>query len=71
MKNLVDCKNRAMKEGERVRIEVDISSHDGVLLKNSIVKIDEFNDSTNKIRVTDSTGKVWWIEPHHVSCSFL
>ncbi len=68
---LVDSRNRKMSVGERVRIEQDIPSPDGVLYTNSIVKIDEFNDNTNKIRVTDSTGKVWWIEPSTVSCSFL
>jgi len=68
---LVDSRNRKISVGERVRIEQDIPSPDGVLYTNSIVKIDEFNDNTNKIRVTDSTGKVWWIEPSTVSCSFL
>mgnify|MGYP001351035466 CR=1 FL=1 len=68
---LVDFRNREMKIGDRARVEVDIPSPDGVLYKNSIVKIDEFNTNTNKIRVTDSTGKVWWIEPTQVSCSFL
>ena len=42
-----------------------------MLYKHSIVKLDEFNDSTKKIRVTDNLGKVWWIEPNQVSCSFL
>tara|TARA_Y100000004_G_scaffold11399_1_gene12340 strand:+ start:1417 stop:1629 length:213 start_codon:yes stop_codon:yes gene_type:complete len=68
---LVDSRNRKISVGERVRIEQDIPSPDGVLYTNSIVKIDELNDNTNKIRVTDSTGKVWWIEPSTVSCSFL
>ena len=68
---LVDFRNRKMKIGDRARIEVDIPSPDGVLYKNSIVKIDEFNNDTNKIRVTDSMGKVWWIQPTQVSCSFL
>ena len=60
-----------MKIGERVCVQSDIPSANGMLYKNSIVKIDEFNDTSNKIRVTDSTGKVWWIEPTQVSCSFL
>ena len=42
-----------------------------MLYKDSIVKLDEFNDITKKIRVTDSLGKVWWVEPSQVSCSFL
>ena len=68
---LVDKKNRKLKIGERVRIEKDIPSIDGMLYKNSIVKISEWNEDTEKIRVTDSTGKIWWIEPSHVSASFL
>ena len=26
---------------------------------------------TKKIRVTDNLGKIWWVEPTHISCSFL
>ena len=68
---LVDNKNRSMEVGQRVRVEVDIPTADGMLYKDSIVKIDEWNDSTKKIRVTDNIGKVWWIAPSQVSCSFL
>tara|TARA_Y100000034_G_scaffold108288_1_gene138552 strand:- start:666 stop:875 length:210 start_codon:yes stop_codon:yes gene_type:complete len=68
---LVDYKGRTLKIGERVRIEIDIPSENGMLYKDSIVKLDEFNDKTKKIRVTDSLGKVWWVEPSQVSSSFL
>ena len=68
---LVDYRNRELKVGERVRIEVDIPSENGMLYKHQIVKLDEWNDSTRKIRVTDSLGKVWWVEPSQVSASFL
>ena len=68
---LKDIKNRTIEIGQRVRVEEDIPSHNGVLYKHSIVKLDEWNIKTKKIRVTDSTGKVWWIEPSQVSCSFL
>ena len=68
---LVDSKNRELEVGQRVRVEKDISSHEGMLYKNSIVKIDEWNVKTDKIRVTDSLGKIWWINPNQVSCSFL
>ena len=33
--------------------------------------LDEMNFKTKKVRVTDKVGKVWWIEPTNVSCSFL
>ena len=68
---LIDSRGRSLKLGKRVRIEEDIPSENGMLYKNSLVKLDEFNNLTKKIRVTDRTGKVWWIEPSQVSCSFL
>ena len=68
---LVDYKNRELKVGERVRVEQDIPSPEGMLYKHSIVKVDEWNIETKKIRVTDSLGKVWWVEPTQVSSSFL
>ena len=68
---LVCGRGRELSIGQRVRVEVDIPSENGMLYKDSIVKLDEFNDKQNKIRVTDSLGKVWWIEPSQVSSSFL
>ena len=68
---LVDYRNRKLKVGERGRVEVAIPSENGMLYKHQIVKLDEFNDKTKRIRVTDSLGKVWWIEPSQVRCSFL
>jgi len=68
---LSDCKGRNLKLGSRVRIEEDIPSPNGMLYKDTLVKLDEWNKDTNKIRVTDSTGKVWWVAPSQVSCSFL
>ena len=69
--SLIDHKGRNLKVGNRVCVQVDIPSADGMLYKHSIVKLDEWNDTTKKIRVTDNLGKVWWIEPTQVSCSFL
>ena len=71
MKKLVDKKNRSLEIGQRVRVEEDIPSVNGMLYKDSIVKLDEWNDKTEKIRVTDSLGKIWWVEPSQVSASFL
>ena len=68
---LVDYRGRALEIGQRVRIEEDIPSENGMLYKHQIVKLDEFNDKTKKIRVTDSLGKVWWVEESQVSASFL
>tara|TARA_R110000824_G_scaffold114198_1_gene264574 strand:+ start:2381 stop:2593 length:213 start_codon:yes stop_codon:yes gene_type:complete len=68
---LVDYRGRTLTIGQRVRIETDIPSPEGMLYKDSIVKLDEFNDMSKKIRVTDASGKVWWVEPTQVSSSFL
>ena len=68
---LVDYRNRELSLGQRVRIEEDIPSENGMLYKDSIVKLDEFNLKQKKIRETDSLGKVWWVEPVQVSSSFL
>ena len=68
---LVCSRGRNLEIGQRVRIQEDIPSENGMLYKDSIVKLDEFNDKTSKIRVTDSLGKVWWVEPTQVSSSFL
>ena len=68
---LVDRRNRELEIGQRVRIEEDIPSVNGMLYKDSIVKLDEFNIKTKKIRVTDNLGKIWWVEPNQVSSSFL
>ena len=66
-----DVRGTKLKISDRVCIQEDIPTIDGMLYKNTIVKLDEWNQDTNKIRVTDSTGKVWWVEPTQVSCSFL
>ena len=69
--SLTDHKGRILEVGNRVCVQFDIPSENGMLYRNSIVKVDEWNETTKKIRVTDNLGKVWWIEPSQVSCSFL
>ena len=63
-----------MNIDDKVKINKDIPSINGMLHKDSIVKIDEITTSNpvrGSIRVTDSLGKIWWIEPTQVSASFL
>ena len=67
---LVEYKNRKLTIVERVLIEEDIPSVNGMLYQGSIVKIDEFNEKNKTIRVIDSVGKIWWVNPNHVSASF-
>ena len=68
---LLDYRNRPLEIGNRVRVEVNIPSENGMLYKDSIVKLDEVNPKTKKIRVTDSLGKVWWVEPKQLSAGFI
>ena len=64
-----DIKGRGLKIGERVRIEEDIPTVNGMLYKHSIVKVEALDES--KIQVQDRSGKLWWVEPNQVSSSFL
>ncbi len=68
---LVDYKGRTLTLGKRVRVEQDIPSADGMLYKHTIVKLNELNIDTKKVQVQDRSGKLWWIEPTQISCSFL
>ncbi len=49
-----------MKVGDKVKIVKDIPSVDGMLHKDTIVKIDEIKKD-NTFRVVDSLGKIWWV----------
>tara|TARA_Y100001938_G_C7832975_1_gene302294 strand:+ start:72 stop:356 length:285 start_codon:yes stop_codon:yes gene_type:complete len=64
-----DIKGRQLKTGERVCIQEDIPTINGVLYKNSICKIEAFN--SEKVQVQDRSGKLWWVASNQVSCSFL
>jgi hypothetical protein len=64
-----DKRGRKFGLGERVRIEEDIPSVNGMLYKHSICKVESMNN--NKVQVQDRAGKLWWIESTQVSASFL
>ena len=64
-----DVRGRKLKISDRVRIEEDIPTVDGMLYKNSIVKVDNLEES--KLRVKDRSGKLWWVQYSQVSASFL
>ena len=59
-----------MKVGDKVKVINDIPSINGMLQKNSIVKIDEITESSNPvrgaIRVIDSLGKIWWVDSEDI-----
>ena len=64
-----DVKGHVLKVGERVCIQEDIPTIDGMLYKHTIVKVDSLEES--KLRVQDRSGKLWWVGYNQVSASFL
>ena len=64
-----DIKGKKLKMGEQVCIQEDIPTVDGMLYKNSMVKVDSLEES--KLRVQDRSGKLWWVEYNQVSASYL
>ena len=54
-----------MKINDKVKVSKDIPSINGMLHKDTIVKIDEITLGTNpvrgNIRVVDTLGKIWWV----------
>ena len=54
-----------MNVGDKVKINKDIPNINGMLYKDSIVKIDEISSGSpfrGSIRVIDSLGKIWWVD---------
>ncbi len=64
-----DVRGTKLKVSDRVRIEEDIPSVDGMLYKDTIVKVEDLKES--KLRVQDRSGKLWWVQYSQVSASFL
>ena len=64
-----DVKGTKLSIGRRVCIQEDIPSVDGMLYKNTIVKVEALEES--KLRVQDRSGKLWWVNYSQVSASFL
>ena len=64
-----DVKGTKLKISDRVCIQQDIPTVDGMLYKNTICKIDTLEES--KLRVQDRSGKLWWVQYSQVSASFL
>ena len=64
-----DVRGTILKIGKRVCIQEDIPSVNGMLYKNTIVKVEALNES--KLQVQDRSGKLWWIGYNQVSASFL
>ena len=58
-----------MKVGDKVKVNKDIQNINGMLYKDSIVKIDEISSGSpfrGPIRVIDNLGKIWWISKEDI-----
>ena len=64
-----DVRGTKLKISDRVCIQEDIPTIDGMLYKHSIVKVDSLEEK--KLRVQDRSGKLWWVQYNQVSASFL
>ena len=64
-----DVRGTKLSVGERVCIQENIPTIDGMLYENTIVKVDSLEEG--KLRVQDRSGKLWWVEYSQVSASFL
>ena len=54
-----------MNIGDKVKVNKSIPSINGMLHKDTIVKIDTITEGNNpvrgSIRVVDNLGKIWWV----------
>ena len=64
-----DVRGTKLSVGERVCIQENIPTIDGMLYENTIVKVDSLEEG--KLRVQDRSGKLWWVAYNQVSASFL
>ena len=55
-----------MKIGDKVRVVKDIPSINGMLHKDTIVKVDDIRED-GILRVVDLIGKIWWVNLSDVS----
>ena len=68
---MIDGKGRNLMVGQKVRIERDIPSVDGMLYENTLVTIDEVGFPDKDMRVKDKLGKIWYVNKSDISASFL
>ena len=60
-----------MKINDKVKVNKDIPSINGMLYKGATVKIDEITEGKTlmrgSIRVIDSLGKIWWVNEEDIN----
>ena len=57
-----------MKINDKVKVNKDIPSINGMLREDTVVKIDHImSKSSNNIRVTDNLGKIWYLSEEDIN----
>ena len=57
-----------MKIGDKVKLNKDIPSINGMLREGTMVKIDHISSkSDNNFRVTDDLGKIWYLSEDDIT----
>jgi hypothetical protein len=55
------------KGNVKYKVIKDYPTIEGMLYKNEIVKLDNGDTITDKIRVKDSTGKIWFVNKNNLT----
>ena len=57
-----------MKVGDKVKVNKDIPSINGMLREGTMVRIDHISSkSNNNLRVTDDLGKIWFLSKDDIT----
>ena len=57
-----------MKIGNKVKVNKDIPSINGMLREGTVVKVNHISSkSGNSIRVTDDLGKIWYLSKEDIN----
>ena len=57
-----------MKIGDKVKVNKDIPSINGMLREGTMVRIDHISSkSGNNLRVTDDLGKIWYLSENDIT----
>ena len=57
-----------MKIGDKVKVNKDIPSINGMLREGTMVRIDHISSkSDNNLRVTDNLGKIWFLSKDDIT----
>jgi hypothetical protein len=55
------------KGNVKYKVIKDYPTIEGMLYKNEMVKLDNGDTRTDKIRVKDSTGKIWFVNKNNLT----